>query len=341
MQISDMLKMEYPLISVIVPIYNVEMYLQACIERIIPQSFTDFELLLIDDGSSDGSGAICDAAASKDRRIIVIHKRNEGVSVARNTGIERAHGKWITFVDSDDTVEHDYLKRLIRKAEEFDSDLVTSGIRFDYGDGDESFVLEETGLKSFQNESDFFDFVTQELITSPVAKLYKKAIIDENGLRFNPSLSIGEDRDFNVRYLNVARNACSTSYVGYNYRKYTPGSLTKCEYPLKFRYDYQYWTLLRDFTHNKGFHSPTTEKMLVNRLFHLINDKVMSIMETSMPLREKRSLLKDTFNEVDDFGYLAKQKGFIDYGNNVIKNLVLYRQSFLLSLLSVLFYGRR
>lgn len=330
-----------PAISVIVPVYNTEDYLLSCIESIGGQSFTDFELVLVNDGSSDKSGMICDEVADKDGRIVVIHQKNCGVSATRNRGIDQAHGKWITFVDSDDTIEHDYLERLIRKAEEFDADLTTSGIRFDYGDGEEIFALEETGLKSFQNESDFFDLITQELITSPVAKLYKKAIIDESGLRFDSSLSIGEDRDFNVRYLNVARNACSTSYVGYNYRKYTPGSLTKCDYPLKFRYDYQYWTLLRDFAHNKGFHSIYTEKMLVNRLFHLINDKVMFIIEASIPLREKRSLLNDTFNETDDYGYLVKQKRFIDYGNSLIKNLVLYRQSFLLSLLSIFLYGRK
>ena len=339
MQISDMSKMENPLISVIVPIYNVEMYLQTCIERIIHQSFTDFELLLIDDGSSDGSGAICDAAARDDERITVIHKENEGVSTARNTGIELATGKWIAFVDSDDTIQMDYLQQLYHKAEEFDSDIVTSGIRYDYGDHNEEVVIDESDVKSLQDEAGFVDLATQELITSPVSKLYKRDVIIDNSLRFDPNLSIGEDRDFNIRYLNVARTACSTLYVGYNYRQYTPGSLSKSEDPLMFKYDYQYWTKLRNFTHNKGFHSPSTEKMLVNRLFHLINDKVMSILETSMPLREKYFLLKGAFNEIDDFGYLVKQKGFIDCGNNLIKSLVLYRQSFLLSLLSVLLYG--
>ena len=104
-------------ISVIVPVYNTETYLHACIESIVNQSFVDFDLILVDDGSTDGSGQVCDAEASKDKRIRVIHKENEGVSVARNTGIECARSKWITFIDSDDTVEKDYLKVLYQKAQ--------------------------------------------------------------------------------------------------------------------------------------------------------------------------------------------------------------------------------
>lgn len=101
-----------PLISVIVPVYNVEAYLPACVDSILSQTFEDFELILIDDGSPDNCGAICDAYARKDARIRVIHQENGGLSAARNTGLDAAAGECITFVDSDDVISTDFLEVL-------------------------------------------------------------------------------------------------------------------------------------------------------------------------------------------------------------------------------------
>ena len=101
--------MDSPKISVIVPVYNVEQYLPRCIDSILAQTFTDFEVLLIDDGSTDESGKICDEYAKKDSRIRVFHKKNGGVSSARNTGLDNAHSEWVAFVDSDDTLDVDFL----------------------------------------------------------------------------------------------------------------------------------------------------------------------------------------------------------------------------------------
>ena len=94
-----------PEISIIVPVYQVEKYLNECIDSILAQTFTDFELILVDDGSPDNCPALCDAAAKRDSRVRVIHKQNGGVSTARNAGLDAAQGNWIAFVDSDDTVE--------------------------------------------------------------------------------------------------------------------------------------------------------------------------------------------------------------------------------------------
>ena len=94
-----------PKISVIVPVYNTEKYLRRCIDSVLAQTYQDFELLLIDDGSKDSSGAICDEYAAKDARVRVFHKENGGVSSARNLGLDNARGEWVTFVDSDDYIE--------------------------------------------------------------------------------------------------------------------------------------------------------------------------------------------------------------------------------------------
>ena len=99
-------------ISVIVPVYKVEKYLNECIDSILAQTFTDFEVILVDDGSPDGCPALCDAAAEKDSRVRVIHKANGGVSTARNAGLAAARGNWVGFVDSDDVIDKTYLEKL-------------------------------------------------------------------------------------------------------------------------------------------------------------------------------------------------------------------------------------
>ena len=121
--------MDIPKISVIVPVYNVEQYLPRCIDSILNQTFTDFELLLIDDGSTDGSGAICDEYARKDSRIRVFHKENGGVSSARNLGLYNAKGKYIAFIDADDWVESRSLPAFVKALEKCESDVVLTHYR--------------------------------------------------------------------------------------------------------------------------------------------------------------------------------------------------------------------
>lgn len=112
-----------PKISVIVPIYKVEQYLSCCIDSILAQTYKDFELILIDDGSPDNCGSICDGYAEKDERIIVIHQNNQGLSGARNSGMDIARGEFITFIDSDDVVTEDYLEELLRAIEKTKADI--------------------------------------------------------------------------------------------------------------------------------------------------------------------------------------------------------------------------
>ena len=115
-----------PKISVIIPVYNTEKFLHRCIDSILTQTYTDFELLLIDDGSKDSSGSICDEYAEKDSRVRVFHKENGGVSSARNLGLDNAWGEWITFVDSDDYIEENFLKSFDGN---LDADLVVGNIQ--------------------------------------------------------------------------------------------------------------------------------------------------------------------------------------------------------------------
>ena len=121
------------MISIIVPVYNTEKYLDQCIQSVLVQTYTNWELLLINDGSTDLSGTICDQYATKDRRIRVFHKENGGVSSARNVGLDNARGKWIMFIDADDWVEPSMLKELRTVALDNNADYVYCDLLFDYG----------------------------------------------------------------------------------------------------------------------------------------------------------------------------------------------------------------
>ena len=113
-----------PQISVIVPVYNSEQFLCQCVDSILHQTFSDIELILVDDGSPDGCPAICDAYTAQDNRVRVIHKQNAGVAAARNTGLDAAHGEYITFVDSDDYIDPNMYESMMQKARQWDCDVV-------------------------------------------------------------------------------------------------------------------------------------------------------------------------------------------------------------------------
>ena len=181
-----------PKLSIIVPVYKVEQYLHKCIGSILSQTFTDFELILIDDGSPDRSGEICDEYAAKDNRIIVIHQKNRGVSAARNAGLDIAQGEYIGFVDSDDWIEPEmYESMLFNKYMEFD--IVTVGAK-SYEDNNVRIILAIDC--EFDQEK-----LLMELIAQPnrigggvVNKVFKRSIL--RNVRFPVGITMCEDRLF-------------------------------------------------------------------------------------------------------------------------------------------------
>ena len=169
-----------PNITIIVPVYNVEEYLSRCLDSILVQSFTDFELILVDDGSPDGSGAICDDYAQKDGRIRVIHQHNGGAASARNTGLDSAVGDWIAFIDSDDWVHPDYLRIMHEAAVQKDADVVACKYKMVY-EGAEITDLPMIPLYSSENREDYW--VDDRIgAVVPWGKLYRRRLFEE--LRF-------------------------------------------------------------------------------------------------------------------------------------------------------------
>ncbi|MGL5937575.1 MAG: glycosyltransferase family 2 protein [Phocaeicola sp.] len=204
-----------PKISIIVPVYKVEQYLPKCIESILSQTFTDFELLLINDGSPDNCGAICDEYAAKDSRIRVFHKENGGVSSARNLGLKNARGEWITFIDSDDTVEKEYIKRLINAATE-DIQFVIQGFCVKYP----THTLEQSFPYAEINKSQFSELFNRYQIYRfgfTVCKLYKRELLKQHNIQFDESLTFKEDLLLMLRYLKQVKKIKLIPEIGYNY----------------------------------------------------------------------------------------------------------------------------
>lgn len=208
------MKEEKPAITIIVPVYNAINYLDRCVKSIINQRFDNFELLLVDDGSIDGSGNVCDSYTLKDSRIKVFHKQNGGVSSARNIGLRNAKGEFLTFVDSDDWIDDDYLLNLYDQ--EFD--LTISGYK-----EHRHYTISE--IKYLNNScSDIIqlsDFIVLHnvlpMLFNPWRKLFKTSIIHKNKIVFDENTSLGEDSIFVFSYLLYIQNINIIQNTGYNY----------------------------------------------------------------------------------------------------------------------------
>lgn len=214
-----------PLISAIVPVYNAQAYLEACVNSLLEQTYQNIEIVLINDGSVDDSGALCDQLAEQDRRVRVIHQKNQGVSATRNNGIHCAKGEYLVFVDSDDTVDAQYVQTLYQEMTEHDADLVICGYRMCYSKYSKE-IHADKGLcisSIAQNEQIITQTYVGKLLNSPCNKIYKKKLISHN---FDSSLTMGEDLVFNLQYLKNVGKLKVTPKVLYNYIFHTNSAVT-------------------------------------------------------------------------------------------------------------------
>lgn len=226
-----------PLISIIVPVYNAEKTLNRCVDSILSQTFLDWELLLINDGSTDQSGELCDEYAAKDQRIKVVHKKNGGVSSARNVGLDHAKGEWITFCDSDDFVYPNWLKNYV--------DNISDGIDLIC----QAFECDKSLVHEFKDKK-IFGVTYKGCIQDGVLlldknhilgylwiKLFKRSIVDFYKLRFDVRFNYWEDQEFCFRYFSHIKNMVCTEKVGYYY--YVPDWTYKYEKSNNMFYIYQ------------------------------------------------------------------------------------------------------
>lgn len=207
------------MVSIIVPIYNIEGYIRECIDSILAQTYPDFELILVDDGSPDDCGRICDEYAERDRRIIVIHKKNGGLTSARNAGLSKASGEWIMHVDGDDWVEPDMLESLIEAARVTGADLVF-GDFMKYGPYAGYYKLPTWNSDKKESMSNYIAY----MMTTIWGSIAKRSIYSDNGLKSPEEISFCEDFHLVVRLCHYAKKIVNVHRAFYHYR-YRPTSI--------------------------------------------------------------------------------------------------------------------
>ena len=221
-----------PVVSVIVAAYNAGSYIARCLDSIAGQTFKDFDVIIVDDGSTDDSGTICAGYTQKDPRFRVITKENGGVSSARNSGLEQVHGKWVTFVDADDILPENALEILLKKATDKDFDLVFAGYE----------VYDEHFTKSYQVQERIDEVLDRDhaisLLYKPKyyrylgyvwGKLYKSDIIRNHHLQFSPDITFNEDRLFVTDYLAHCTRIRFTTEPVYNYYEHSASAMASLE----------------------------------------------------------------------------------------------------------------
>ena len=190
------------LISIIVPVYNVEQYLPKCLDSIINQTYKNLEIILIDDGSTDKSGKICDKYKNEDKRIKVIHKINTGVSAARNDGIDIAQGTYITFVDSDDWIEEDYINLATACLTKYQPDILINNYKRCNKDNSNSMNMDPI---FFYSQEALFEMVRKKYFNwSPVATFYSTKIC--KSIKFDSNINYGEDLLFKYNFIKNSKN---------------------------------------------------------------------------------------------------------------------------------------
>lgn len=222
-----------PDVSIIVPIYNVEKYLRRCIDSILSQTFISFELLLIDDGSTDASGAICDEYALMDRRIHVTHQINRGVSAARNVGLDKSVGKYVCFVDSDDWVTSDYLATLMEQVQGFDVLFFCFFHRYNDESSMSLSLRRQCAVNEIEKEQLLLFLCKNDtgynVLGYTCDKIFRRDLIEKYNLRFDENICLGEDEIFALAYCLKAQSLKVIPDVLYNYSQRAGGLASQKE----------------------------------------------------------------------------------------------------------------
>ncbi len=281
-------------ISIIVPVYNAEKYLDECISSVLRQSRQVWELILVDDGSTDRSSAICDSYSDKDFRIRVFHKENGGVSSARNFGIQKALGEWITFIDADDRLSEDFLPSRM----DADIDIYITNVQYFPESVDIGWIA-PCILKDHDFQS-FFSQNAHKILLAPWAKLFRREIIVDKGFSFNPKCRIGEDTLFNLQVISACHSAEVTQ--GCYYYRYLDYSNWVTKYSNTPEETLQYFTIFLDFYSHLGFTAPKlaayvygcfsriTDRSSISALWWITHPEVLEMkkcFKDTMCLKEK------------------------------------------------------
>ncbi len=221
------------LISIIIPVYNAEKYLGECIDSVIKQSYQNWELILVNDGSTDCSKEICTEYANRDDRILVFHNENHGVSYTRNFGINAAKGEYLCFIDADDKILPDYLSELLNQMTQNEVDIVYCGYQLLY---DDKLVKKQARLKKgvYRFEDLAYRAIDDGTLTgilfgSVCGALYRHSLITEKNISFDSTIHKNEDGLFNLELLPHTRGIAISEYTGYLYRQWVSANRQRTE----------------------------------------------------------------------------------------------------------------
>ena len=289
-------------ISIIVPVYNAEQYLECCISSVLNQTMDDFELILVNDGSTDSSGEICEKYKDKDPRVIVLHKENGGgAGATRNLGLTVANGEYVTFMDADDWMQPDMLEIMYSAAKEESADVVICGYRYIFNENREStdnynqFLPRQT-ICGKDNVKDFFvKYFPDGLVGYPWNKLYRLDVLRDNNLSFTLMRRM-QDGVFNLHFFGYAEKCVVLEAPLYNYR--ASQAITKRKLPQDF-YDLlesfaiQYYTQISKW----NYQAEKVEQPIVK---HFLNEFVSAIeniyINSKTSAQERKEILLFFYN---------------------------------------------
>lgn len=324
------------MVSIIIPCYNIAQHLPTCIQSVLLQTFTDFELLLINDGSTDTTLQICEQFAANDSRIKVFTHQNKGVSYTRNRGIKEAKGEYIMFVDGDDYVERDYIEKHLIDLEENcisisgflneKNGVITKNYNFKR-------ILAGADVKTIQ-KNEILQLLKYDALSTPCCKLYDLKLIQQKSILFDEGVTYQEDLLFNIAYFSYFNKYKLINYFGYHYVAYENSSTSR--YHVNFDHTKQIFYQLRMFVNNQDDKAILKEFILqtllrkISNLFHknnldsllLKNKKIRGILKS-----EEFAYSKDFIQNIELNGIY---KFIIKIEKSILITIYFYLRGFLI-----------
>lgn len=327
-----------PFLSLVVPVFNAASYIERCLASVYSQFFSDFECVIVDDGSTDDSFFICQKYARFDSRFKVYHQKNRGVSDARNLGLEKCRGDYICFMDADDQLSPDYFSSLISGLGSFSEvDLVIQGVSCVDRRTESVIIPQSEGFFNFSsNSASFFTNVEIHRLGFSFAKLYRSSIINQYSLRFERDVFFAEDLDFLLRYLRHCRFVNTQNIANYQYIHHAASAIYKIndfslEYRglLQLRDSWRYWTS-RYPSQSLSDKEGTTLALLVQRC-------ILSCYKPEVSFSERREYFKQIPTDCLDayYHYIDRHTYFLR-----IWRFLFYYRCFLLLDVVMLFVFR-
>lgn len=309
------------LVSIIVPVYNTGEYLYKCLESIVNQNLQEIELILIDDGSTDNSGKICDFYSKKDKRVRVIHKKNEGVSIARNVGIQAAKGEYIGFIDSDDWIEKNMYQEMYYHAKNVGADIVMCDAYTVYdNDRREADTIGSLNESVFLQKKSITPLNLREIAGAAWRCIYKKELFKIHAVQFPIGLPLSEDRIFNLNAIGNSENFYYLKKAYYN-RYVRDGSAVNKYYPNLLEITNQYRKEVLNIIEklwrgDKSYRQAYNQQFLVTYMSIVYN-----LYNIDCPLRmcEKKAKLKELINDKNLIDTLG-ECDVLDWKSKVLKS---------------------